>query len=98
MTLDEATDGWLREFDTRAQRITGALRAIAAGSDHGEELSAIAEALNNIAYAIYPPRTMGAHDDTDGYVSSLTEAMMGHTKALNNIAYAIQAHTEAVTD
>ena len=53
---------------------------------HTPDINELARQAGRIASAIHPPDTMGGHDETGGYVTSLTEAVMGVTKALTLIA------------
>lgn len=63
----------------------------------------INHALRQIANAITPLDTSGSSDAVGGFVTSLTEASMGHTKALvqvadslNNIAQSIDNLADAL--
>lgn len=57
--------------------------------------SGIAPAIARIAEAI-TPNVAGDHDASGGYVSSLTEAVMGATAGLQSIAAAIHHLAEAI--
>ena len=52
---------------------------------------AIQQAIRTVARAITPLDAMGFEDAAGGYVSSLTEAVMGNTAALMAIAEALKS-------
>jgi len=51
-----------------------------------QSIDELARQIGRIASAIYPTDSTGGHDDGGCYVTSLTEAVMGATKALHSIA------------
>lgn len=60
--------------------------------DGADELAdAIRDASHTLARAITPLDAMGCEDAAGGYVSSLTEAVMGNTAALMAIAAALES-------
>jgi hypothetical protein len=61
-----------------------------------DELDRLSRSLKSIANAITPLDACGAHDEEGGFVSSLTEAIMGHTKAVGRVANAIESLADAV--
>lgn len=66
-----------------------------------EMIAAVVNAIGNFERAITPRGSgntliMGGKDETGGYVSSLTEAVMGVTAGLCKIAESIDRYTEAV--
>lgn len=80
------------------------MRKTAEVSSFNEEmLASIVRALGNLDRAITPRGSgntliTGNHDASGGYVTSLTEAVMGVTAGLCNIAEAIEQHTAAVKE
>lgn len=58
----------------------------------------IREPVEELARAIVPAGTCGNHDAAGGYVTSLTEAVMGITAGLHAIADAIQEHNEILRE
>lgn len=59
--------------------------------DADELAEAIQQASRTVARAITPLDAMGFEDAAGGYVSSLTEAVMGNTAALMAIAEALKS-------
>jgi hypothetical protein len=55
-----------------------------------DQIDALIYSFREIAWAIRAD-ALGNHDEEGGYVTSLTEAMMGQTKALSRIAIALEA-------
>ena len=58
----------------------------------------IKDGLLVLANSITPASSFGGRDANDGYVASLTEAVMGITGGLVKIAYAIEDLAEAVRE
>lgn len=61
-----------------------------------EDAEVLYQGLRNIANSITPMSAAGSTDAMGGYVSSLTEAMMGHTRALSAIADALENIAHAI--
>ncbi len=68
-----------------------------------ELIDAVVQALGELDRAITPRGSgntliMAGHDETGGYVTSLTEAVMGVTAGLCKIAESIDRYTEAMRE
>lgn len=66
--------------------------------DISEQIEKLTDAVKRIPTAIYPSDSGGGHDETGGYITSLTEAVMGLTAGLCKIADAINRYTDAYKD
>jgi hypothetical protein len=62
-----------------------------------EDIEALYQGMRSIANSITPP-VAGNVDATGGYVSSLTEAVMGHTRAVVRVAEALESIAEALRE
>lgn len=63
--------------------------------DHAEE---IAGGLRSVAHAIMPIDASRGDDANGGYVSSLTESVMGVSAGLSRIASALESIAEAIRE
>ena len=63
-----------------------------------EDAEVLYQGLRNIANSITPMSAAGSMDATGGYVSSLTEAVMGHTKAVVRVAEALESIADALRE
>ena len=63
-----------------------------------EDAEVLYQGLRNIANSITPMSAAGSTDATGGYVSSLTEALMGHTRAVVRVADALDNIADALRE
>lgn len=88
MSNEQLIAAAIREF---AQGSFSALLPIASGLDDiAEAIRDNARATERLALAI-TPAVEGSHDETGGYVTSLTEAAMGVTAAISKLADASES-------
>jgi hypothetical protein len=64
----------------------------------GRGIGDIVEGINKIASAITPRNAVGSKDAAGGFVSSLTEALMGHTAGLCQVAESLESIASAISE
>lgn len=93
MTLDEA----LVEIKKHL-RPPGEVLTTKGKTMHKDETEVLYQGLKSIANAITPFDASGNRDAAGGYVTSLTEAVMGNTKAMVRVAEALENIAEAIRE
>lgn len=93
MTLDEA----LIEIKKHL-RPPGEVLTVKGKTVDKEDIETLYQGLRNIANSVTPMNASGSIDAAGGFVTSLTEAVMGNTKAMVRVAEALEHIAEAIRE
>ena len=63
-----------------------------------EDIEALYQGMRSIANSVTPMTASGSIDASGGFVTSLTEAVMGNTRAVVRVAEALEQIAEAIRE